>query len=420
VSIVIEPNWSFEEALEAAWKQYRGTGPQLGVSSRARFLIQWANVVGRERATRELEDGLKRGLLADLSKSTIGRLRKAFRGMPKRAPAQSRGDLLDTLRWIASQKYENETDFLAKAVWPFARALGWADDQLFFQKQLPGHDGRYADAVIATSRTSAPKLLIEVKLDRYAPRTGLLEFMRSMMETSGAEHGVFLAPDELVVFDANGERLFRLREITREASGQIAAMLGGPRRSPQPKDEPEGRLEPEQRPDDKSADGFERLLLAVDSASTNDEKKKSLEQLAAALLSGMPAWRCKYANLVTKSAEIDIVVEQRAAVPYALSEFGRYALVECKNWKKPVDAKHIRDFIGKMRNARVRLGMVFSKRGVTGQQQGTDALREIQQAYAKDQTGVVVISEEDFRACTNPERFLALVDERIDRLRFDL
>lgn len=123
---------------------------------------------------------------------------------------------------------------------------------------------------------------------------------------------------------------------------------------------------------------------------------------------------------MTKSAEIDLVVEQRGPVPTALSGFGRYALVECKHWNKPVDAKHIRDFIVKMQRARIRLGIVVSMRGVTGEQQGTDALREIERAYEKDQPAIVVISQEDFRACTDPSKFLALVDERIDRLRFDL
>jgi hypothetical protein len=235
--------------------------------------------------------------------------------------------------------------------------------------------------------------------------------MRSMMALSGAQFGVFLSPADLVVFDARGEQGFGLQEITPESVDRILAMLK----------RPGAPSAPEQAPAADSAEAtFERLLQAVQSAVTTDEKKRSLEQLAGVLLSGMPSWRCKYTNLATKSAEIDIVVEQRGPIPDALSEFGRYALVECKNWQKPVDAKHIRDFIGKMRTARVRLGIVFSMRGVTGEQQGTDALREIEQAYAKDQTTVVVISQEDLRACVSPQKFLALVDERIDRLRFDL
>lgn len=407
----VDPSWSLEEALAAAWEKYTTSGQQYGVTGRVRCLIQWANVVGVEKATSQLEDALRSGALDDqFSKSTIRKLRKAFQGMPKQVPPRPPLDLQGSVRWMAAQRYENETDFLAKAVPPLARSLGWGDDQLFFQMRIQGPMAMYADAVLASTRSGPPHVLIEVRMTRYQPRTGLLERMRAMMEASRAPLGVYMSPNELVVFDAHGERGIGV-DAAPEDFDKVRAMLQNPGASTQPEEQP--------APGSAGAT-FDGLLQAVDGATTNDEKKKTLEALASVLLSGMPSWRCKYANLVTKSAEIDIVVEQTGAVTDALSEFGRYALVECKNWQKPVDAKHIRDFIGKMRSARVRLGIVFSMRGVTGEQQGTDALREIEKAYASDQMAVVVISRDDFRACADPNQFLALVDERIDRLRFDM
>jgi hypothetical protein len=407
----VDPSWSLEQALEAAWEKYTTGGQQYGVTGRVRCLIQWANVVGVEKATSQLEDALRRGVLADqFSKSTIRKLRKAFQGMPKQAPPRPPLDLQGTVRWMAAQRYENETDFLAKAVPPLARALGWGDHQLFFQMRLPGPTVKYVDAVLAPTRTAPPHVLIEVRTTRYQPKIGLLQHMRLMMEVSGAPLGVYLSPDELVVFDEHGEQGLGI-DAAPDDFNKVRDLLQNPGAFTQPEEQP--------APGSAGAT-FDSLLQAVDGATTNDEKKKTLEALASVLLSGMPSWRCKYANLVTKSAEIDIVVEQTGAVPDALSEFGRYALVECKNWRKPVDAKHIRDFIGKMKSARVRLGIVFSMRGVTGEQQGTDALREIEKAYASDQMAVVVISRDDFRACADPNQFLALVDERIDRLRFDI
>jgi hypothetical protein len=408
-----DPNWSLEQALAAAWEAYPTSGQQFGVTGRVRCLIQWANVAGVERATRELEDAVKRGVLhGEFSKSTIATLRKAFAGMPKREPAAPPRDLQHMLQWVAAQTYENEMDFLAKAVPPLARALGWGDDQMFFRTRLPGEIPSYADAVLAPARTSTPRVLIEAGLRRYQPGLRLHERLRSMMAASRADVGAFLSPEELVVVDARGEQGFSLASIGRADADQVQAMLG--RR-------PGVAAEPEQIPAPGSADAtFDALLQAVDDAATNDEKKKSLESLATALVKGLPSWRCKYTNLVTRSAEIDIVVEQVGDVPTALSEFGRYALVECKNWSKPVDAKHIRDFIGKMRNANVRLGIVFSTKGVTGEGHGTDALREVQQAYSKERIAVVVISRDDFRACADSGKFLALVDERLDALRFDM
>jgi len=408
----VDPSWSLEEALAAAWEKYTTDGQQYGVTGRVRCLIQWANVVGVENATNQLEDALRRGVLDDqFSQSTIRRLRKAFQGMPRRAAAQPPVDLPATIRWMTAQKYENETDFLAKAVSPLTRALGWADDQLFFEIRVPGEEVRYVDAVLAPSRISTPHILIEVRLALYREGLGFGPRMRAMMSATGAQRGLYMCPDEMVVYLNSGQRMYSLRGASAAVLDELRGLLANPGASAGPDEQP--------LPGSAGAT-FDALLQAVDGATTNNEKKKTLETLAGALLSGMPSWRCKYTNLVTKSAEIDIVVEQTGAVPDALSEFGRYALVECKNWQKPVDAKHIRDFIGKMKSARVRLGIVFSMRGVTGEQQGTDALREIEKAYASEQMAVVVISREDFRACTDPKQFLALVDDRIDRLRFDM
>lgn len=150
MSIITDPSWTFEQALEAAWREYPSPGMQFGITNRIRFLVQWANVVGGDRATREFEDAEQRGLVKEFSDYARRKLRKTFRGMPRLAPRESPHDLRGILRWIAAQSFENETGFLAKAVPPFARAVGWNDDQLFFQMRLPGEEGKYADAVLAT------------------------------------------------------------------------------------------------------------------------------------------------------------------------------------------------------------------------------------------------------------------------------
>ena len=73
-----------------------------------------------------------------------------------------------------------------------------------------------------------------------------------------------------------------------------------------------------------------------------------------------------------------------------------------------------------MERARVRLGIVFSVKGVTGAQRGGDALRVIEDAYTKNEMAIVVISQDDFRTCADPKRFLTLLDQRLDKLRFDM
>ncbi|MCL4552513.1 MAG: restriction endonuclease, partial [Candidatus Marsarchaeota archaeon] len=94
---------------------------------------------------------------------------------------------------------------------------------------------------------------------------------------------------------------------------------------------------------------YSAALAKTKKARTNEQKKQSLEGLAKLLFQGIPFLSFKYSNLRTASAEIDLVFLYRGFKETTVfDELGRYFLVECKNWKDPVGAKHVRDFIGKM------------------------------------------------------------------------
>ncbi|WP_434685944.1 Shedu immune nuclease family protein [Pseudanabaena minima] len=88
MSIIINPEWTFIEALQAAWKAYSG-GVELGAPNRVRCLERWANVVGRERAVYELNAVLSEyatykeaAKSFGMSVSTLSRIRKNFNAMP--------------------------------------------------------------------------------------------------------------------------------------------------------------------------------------------------------------------------------------------------------------------------------------------------------------------------------------------------
>lgn len=100
MKIVVQPYWSFMNALEAAWEAYSG-GQEYGVTNRIRVLEQWANVVGRERAVSELEKVLSQYATIveaterlGLSKYTINKLKSSFAEMPEATPFMSQSDLV--------------------------------------------------------------------------------------------------------------------------------------------------------------------------------------------------------------------------------------------------------------------------------------------------------------------------------------
>jgi hypothetical protein len=155
-------------------------------------------------------------------------------------------------------------------------------------------------------------------------------------------------------------------------------------------------------------------------AQTNDEKKKSLERLAKLLFEGIAFLSFKYSNLRTASSEIDLVFRYRGYQETTVfDELGSYFLVECKNWKDSVGAKHVRDFIGKMQSSRVRLGVLVAPKGVTGDGDSADALREIHKTYDKDGLYVVVIAEEHLESVKMGGDFYELLEYEIESIRFD-
>lgn len=79
----------------------------------------------------------------------------------------------------------------------------------------------------------------------------------------------------------------------------------------------------------------------------------------------------------------------------------------------------IRDFLGKLEKVRCRLGIIFSRNGITGEQRGEDAVREIHSAYDRNQTSIIVVSADDLAGPMTPADFLQLLEAKLDALRFD-
>lgn len=89
MSIIVDPEWTFIDVLQAAWAAYPG-GAQFGAPNRVRALERWANVVGCERAVHELNTVLseypsykKAAEAFRMSVTTLKRIRDNFAAMPK-------------------------------------------------------------------------------------------------------------------------------------------------------------------------------------------------------------------------------------------------------------------------------------------------------------------------------------------------
>jgi hypothetical protein len=418
MKITVSPQWSFVEAVDAAWQAYPG-GLQFGAPNRIRVLEQWANVVGRERAVAELQSTLasysnpdKAATELGLSSYALKKLRRSFAAMPAITPhAPPPKTLTEFLRRLPELEKEPEISLTVHAVPRFAGFLGYSESEIYFELAVPGEAPLRADAVLAPAGPGHPYLVLNLKGGKLDPQAleEAIALTDRCREALRAAFGVLITPRNLAVLSKEGRGIYPLQHFTDRASAALISMLGRPAKIKTPKTEVSAPAGAQLR----------EMLEWVATANTNDEKKKSLEVLASKTFEVHEFLRCKYRNLRTRSSELDIVCEVVGPTTGFLIEYGRYFFVECKNWSAPAGAKEIRDFLGKLRKSRVRLGVYFSRNGITGEQQGTDALREIHSAYDQDGVCVVVISGQELSRLNNLADVLPLIDQKLDALRFD-
>lgn len=324
----------------------------------------------------------------------------------KKYLSESKNTLQYLLNDLSGKQFEREIDITEKVVPQLASILGFSEDETFYDFAK----GKYrADAVLSKSDDSASRVIIEIKRRRAPNVSDWVYQLRRYLEEFDCETGVLVSPDLVIVISGTEVRRFETRALSTDQTKEIINLLGRSQYgSDDHKEAPSGTLV--------------KLIEAVESAKTTDEKGSSLERLSYYLLESVPSLTCKYRNLYTRSSEIDIVVEYnglKGLIPL-FEELGRYCLVECKNWSKPVGAGPVRDFIGKLEKCKARIGVIFSKNGVTGEGYGLDAIREIQSKYDRDGIFLLVISLEEIKDVKNGKDFIALLDRKSDNLRFDI
>lgn len=419
MKITVSPKWTFIEALQAAWEAYSGAGPQYGAANRHRILDQWANVVGKDRAVAELEQALKEhGDLKTASKEwglsidAIKKLRKSFNKMPSVTPhARPPSTLHGLLKRIPEMKGEQGIVYSIKILPQLAALLGYGESELYFESAVGANARVQCDAVLAPYGPVLPHIIVLIKSYEVKGRSleDELELIAQSRELAGASLGLLLSPSYLAIVREGPTRTYDLTQITTTEAEEISLVLQRPESVKAIKGASNGTNQ------------LEALLNRVATASTNDEKKVALEDIAEQAFEVHEFVRCKYRNLRTRSSEIDLVCEMvGSSGGDFLREYGRYFLVECKNWRCPVGAKEIRDFLGKLRKTRTLLGIFFSRSGITGEQGGTDALREIHSAYDYDGTCIVVVSGADLIALKKFSDVLGIVETKLDAVRFDL
>ena len=146
---------------------------------------------------------------------------------------------------------------------------------------------------------------------------------------------------------------------------------------------------------------------------------KTLERLAHYLLSCIPGCRA-YRRARSESTDYDVVCSLEGPALDFRDEIGRYFLCECKDWSRPADFTTIAKFARVLESAKCRLGILFSKQGITGAMATTDAAREVLKLFQDRGIPIVVMSESDLKQISQGANLMTMLRTKYEGVRLDL
>jgi hypothetical protein len=160
---------------------------------------------------------------------------------------------------------------------------------------------------------------------------------------------------------------------------------------------------------------YVRWLLAQLGSGTG----QGLERLAHYLLSCMPGCRA-HMRKRSPSTDYDVVCTADGAGLDFRSELGRYFICECKDWNNKADFTTMAKFCRVLDSAKCSFGILFSKNGISGKGEGTNAEREQIKVFQQRGMVVIVVSEADLKQVAEGANFLTMLRSKYEQVRLDL
>jgi hypothetical protein len=151
-----------------------------------------------------------------------------------------------------------------------------------------------------------------------------------------------------------------------------------------------------------------------------DPTGKALETLSAYLLSCIPGCRTNMRRR-SHSTEYDIVCSLDGIDIDFRSEFGRYFVCECKDYKtKPADYSTIAKFCRVLDSTKCRFGIIFSTHGISGQDKARFAELELIKIYQDRGMVIIVVDRNDLKSVAHGVNLIQLLKTKYEKVRLDL
>ncbi len=333
---------------------------------------------------------------------------------------------------LPSREFETVRDYERESISEFLNILGYSSENIFYEvtRNLPQQqETTFFDAFVATSPDAIPWICLEVRkyTETSYPETGgqidphIFRDLECYQSITNAQYSVVLTNRALGVQTNDNQHGFNHETIGIDDCEWIVETLSSPGYIPEVEElsEKEAKDKPDEITTDKFSidlETYRTRLKAVTEAKTNQEKKETLEDLAALLIQGVPQFSVHRRNLNTLSGEIDLVVENSDAQS-AINCHSRYFLIECKNWADSVGADRVRDFTGKLQSAKSSLGILFAKNGISGPD-SENAKKVINDTFQQDGIAVIVFDLNDLEQIAEGKSFHEFLEEKIFNRRF--
>jgi hypothetical protein len=150
-----------------------------------------------------------------------------------------------------------------------------------------------------------------------------------------------------------------------------------------------------------------------------DKTGRALEALADYLLSCIPG--CRTARRKSSySTDYDIICSLEGPSLDFRAEIGRYFICECKDWQAPAGFSQLAKFARVLDSIKSRFGILFSRNGITGEANTSDARREQVKVYQDRGLVIVVVDLSDIQFVSKGANFISILREKYEQVRLDL
>ena len=145
----------------------------------------------------------------------------------------------------------------------------------------------------------------------------------------------------------------------------------------------------------------------------------TLEELAEYLMFSMPG--CRTARRQhSHSTDYDLVCAVEGLELDFRSELGRYFVCECKDWDKPADFTTMAKFCRVLDSTKARFGILFSKKGISGDNKNTFAEREQLKVFQDRGIVIVVFDQNDIKEVSDGANLIRILRQKYEAVRLDL